>query len=275
MRHRDPGSWRSPARRLSAVAVTAALSGMAPASAQAPAYTAAQLDCAIYRGSIESRIHTVSGSQQSQETAGRDALVVFRAGAKGDGSLQMESWFDSLALWRQGGGRRDEAETDGLIGGRFRGTLTRNGSYVAEDRPFIPDEVTAFADISDPPVDLLPPLPPLPLAVRASYIDSSGWSFRRLSDSSAGGQVIRRYELGGHREHAATRTLGDSLTFEVVVKEEEAGTMAWSDREGPLRWRRQIVARSTVPAGGTIRRPIRTRLEQAIVSERVGRCNPE
>jgi hypothetical protein len=80
-------TWRSPVGRLVVLVAMLALVGPSTARGQAPTYTAAQLGCAIYRQSVQSQIHTVSGNRQSQETAGREALVILRAVALAKGAL--------------------------------------------------------------------------------------------------------------------------------------------------------------------------------------------
>ncbi|HSB55710.1 MAG TPA: hypothetical protein VLD58_15220, partial [Gemmatimonadales bacterium] len=95
---------------------------------EGPRYHPLQLDCAGYRQQAQSSILLVAGRQRSRERTGRDGVLVLRA-ARADSSIRLEAWFDTLSLWREGSGERLEPDTDGLIGGRYRGLLTPFGSF--------------------------------------------------------------------------------------------------------------------------------------------------
>ena len=93
--------------------VLAALQPIGAAAQQSgPAYHPLQLDCATYRQEVRTAIRLEGGRQRSQETTGRAGTLILRANAR-DTLVVLEAWFDSLAVWREGGGERLEPETDG------------------------------------------------------------------------------------------------------------------------------------------------------------------
>ena len=148
---------------LSAATAQPARSQQAPA-ARSFQYTAAQLDCATFREHSEGRLEAVTGARRRRETLRRDGVLHFRAHPAGD-AIAIEAWYDSLALTRESPEATLVPDTDGLLGGRFRGTLSAAGRYAVEARPFVPDEVAEVADVGGALDDLLPPLPPRALAV--------------------------------------------------------------------------------------------------------------
>ena len=163
------------------------------ASAQAPAatYHPLQLDCANYRQQVRSVIDLEGGQQRSRETTGRDGILTIRASAE-DSLLRLEAWFDTLTVWREGAGERLEPETDGVVGGRFKGTLTRSGGFSSIDRPFVPDDVAQVADVGDALAELLPPLAPIPLLPGRAWKDDFGTVISRLPDGGSAGMPVQR-----------------------------------------------------------------------------------
>ena len=105
-------------------------------AAQAPeaSYHPLQLDCASYRQQVRSVIDLEGGRQRSRETTGRDGILKVRASAQ-DSLLRLEAWFETLTVWREGSGERLVPETDGVIGGRFKGMLTRLGAFTSKRIP--------------------------------------------------------------------------------------------------------------------------------------------
>ncbi len=113
------------------------LAGSVAAQEPGASYHPLQLDCASYRQQVHSVIDLEGGRQRSRETTGRDGVLKVRASAQ-DSLLRLEAWFDTLTVWREGSGERMVPETDGVIGGRFKGLLTRSGVFTSVDRPFVP-----------------------------------------------------------------------------------------------------------------------------------------
>jgi hypothetical protein len=244
----------------------------AAAQEAAPSYHPLQLDCSRYRQEIRSVIELVGARQRSRETTSRVGILAVRAAAR-DSAIALEAWFDSLAVWREGAGERLEPETDGVIGGRFRGLLSRRGVYTETDRPFVPDEVAQVADVGDALGQLFPPLPGRPLPPGATWQDLSGTVITRLPDGRRVGRMVERYRLAQRSVKEESRLLPDSSEVRATRRERETGVYEWSREAGPVRWERDITVEVDVPAGGPVRFPFRTRIEQKVTMERVaGGC---
>jgi hypothetical protein len=247
--------------------VVLALGGARPADAQVRAaatpfrYTPAQLDCATFIEHSRARLEAETGGRRRRETLVRSGVLQFRARASG-GDVAIEAWYDTLALSRESPETTLVPETDGLLGGRFRGTLTPSGHYSVAARPFVPDEVAEVADVGGTLEDLLPPLPTAALAVGQTWSDGAGLELRRLHDSTASGRVIYRLALRArfHADTAAVR--GDTTRLPAAEDTEEDGQVDWDQQRGLLRRRRHIVIETSVPAGGPVMLPFRSRLEQ-------------
>ncbi len=235
---------------------------------QAPRYTATQLACARFVERTDSDIRGEAGGRPHDESAGRSARWIVRAAPAPNGGLSTEAWLDSLTIWRKAGASVHSPNTDGLIGGRYRGLLSREGRYTASTRPFVPDEVAEYADLRDAFADLLPPLPPDPLSPGAAWHDAAGLEIERLGDSTAGPTTIERYRLtrrtAGHDARVA-----DSVSIPVRQTTLEEGEFAWDGPRGVVGWRRTITADTDVPAGGALRVPVRSRVIQRITLERL------
>jgi hypothetical protein len=235
-----------------------------------PRYRPLQLDCASYRVTVQSEIVIQAGRQRTREETGRDGLMVLRAVAA-DSMIRLEAWFDSLSLWREGSGERLTPDTDGLVGGRYRGTLTASGGYTSSDIPFIPDEIAEIADLRDALGDLLPPLPPIPLRLGASWRDDFGTIISRTTDGVIGGRPVERYRLVRRLERAESRLLPDSTEVSANRLESETGVFSWSSELGVVRWERNLTDQVTVPAGGLVKRPFKTGIDQKVTVVRVSR----
>ncbi len=243
-------------------------------AAAAPAYHALQLDCARYQQQVQSTILLDGGGQRSRERTGRDGILVVRAEAA-DSLIQLEAWFDTLAVWREGLGERLEPETDGVIGGRFRGTLTRAGGFIERDRPFVPDEIAQVADVGDALEELFPPLPAAALLPGGAWRDGFGTVILRSPDGNSGGRRVERYRINRRSEREESRLLSDSTVVRAHRNETESSILEWSGEVGPVRWDREITVEVTVPAGGPVKQPFRTRIEQVTSVARVaGSCTP-
>jgi hypothetical protein len=244
------------------------------AQGSGPSYHALQLDCARYRQQVRSEIQVESGRQRSRETTGRDGVLVVRARAV-DTAIALEAWFDTLAVWREGSGERLEPETDGVIGGRFKGLLTRLGGFTALERPFVPDDIAQVADVGDALEELLPPLPSAALIPGTAWKDDFGSVITRIPDGTNEGRQVERYRLIRRSERQESRRLPDSTEVRADRRQSEAGVFEWSGELGPLRWDREITVEVSVPAGGVVKQPFRTRIEQRVMVERVGGgCGP-
>jgi hypothetical protein len=226
-------------------------------------YTVEQLACATFHELSRGRLQTQTGTRLRRETLTRDGVLRVRARPDG-AAIGLEAWYDSLALSRESPEGKLAPDTDGLLGGRYRGRLTPSGRYTAQARPFVPDEVAEVADMGGALDDLLPPLPSSALAVGAAWSDSAGLQLRRLPDSVAGGRVVQRLELHARTEVHQATVRGDTASIAARQVTVEEGTVHWDSRAGLLRRARHLVVETTVPAGGPVRQPVRTRLEQDV-----------
>lgn len=237
-----------------------------------PRYAPQQLECARFREVSRSNLETYVGGRARRETLGLDGEWRFRAGPARADSVRLEAWFDTLAVSRRSEEGTLEPETDALIGGRYRGVLSPDGRYRADARPFVPDEVAEVADLSRALDDLLPRLPAGALAVGAVWTDGAGLEIRRLGDST-GADSVARFRLTLRRETREGALRGDSIPLRLRQSTREEGTFAWHTRAGLLRRERHITVETDVPAEPRVRRPVRSRVEQQVVLERLaGGC---
>jgi hypothetical protein len=255
---------------ISILAGTAAVA-QAPAAVQRPAafrYAADQWRCVSLRERSRAVLEAETGLRRRRETLARDG--VWRAlGRPVPAGIAIEAWYDSLALSRQSPEGTLAPDTEGLLGGRYRGTLSPAGRFVATARPFVPDEVAEVADLGAAMDDLLPPLPPAALAVGERWGEAAGLELRRLPDSVAAGRTIQRLGLRARAESDRATVRGDTTTIAARQVTTEEGEVAWDPAAGFLRRTRRIVVETSVPAGGPVRAPLRSRLEQDVVVERI------
>jgi hypothetical protein len=228
-----------------------------------PRYDASQLNCARFFEAGDSQILTQSGGRGPMQTAGRRAVWQFRAVPAGAG-LSLEGWLDSLSVWRRSGETSISPDTDGLLGGRYRGTLSGAGAFVSRARPFVPDEVGEVAGMATALDDFFPPLPRRALGTGQSWTDSAGVTIRRLSDSALSGVLLYRFALEDQHENRRAAIAGDTLPLELRQISRERGTYVWHPTLGLLRRDRHIVVQTTVPAGGAVRQTVRSKIEQRI-----------
>ena len=186
------------------------------------------------------------------------------------GGIAIEAWYDSLALTRESPEGTLAPDTDGLLGGRYRGTLSPDGRYTAAARPFIPDEVAEVAELGGAMDDLLPPLASVALAVGQRWTDSDGLELRRLPDSVAGSRVVRRLALRSRSETDQATVRGDTTRIAAHQVTVEEGRVDWDPGRGLLRRARHLVVETSVPAGGPVRQALRSRLEQEVILSRAG-----
>jgi hypothetical protein len=231
-------------------------------------YTPEQLRCARFRERSTGVLDATTGTVRRNERLARAGIWSIR-GSPRDGAIAIEAWYDSLALSREGLQGKLAPDTDGLLGGRYRGVLTPAGRYTPSARPFVPDEVAEVADLSRAMEDLLPRLPGSALEVGGRWQDSTGIELRRMADSVAGRRTIWRLEVRGRAETEGAQLRADTLALpghEVTV---ETGRIDWDPAAGLLRRVRHLVVETSVPATGPLRAPLRSRLEQRITLTRL------
>ena len=206
-------------------------------------YTEARLGCATFRETVETEIRTAVGSSAREERAGRAGLLRLRATAA-DAGLEVLAWYDSLTVWREGPEGRSVPDTEGLLGGRWRGLLESRGRYVGSVVPFIPDEVAGVAELRGILEDFFPLLPDSALADGAIW----RWSTRTSGDS--------------------TTMVEDTLAIPVHRESVEAGSLVWSEAVGPVRWEREITVTARIPPGRPFSRGVVSAVRQVVRVER-------
>jgi hypothetical protein len=245
--------------RRGALLAALALAAVPPVPAQS--YTAAQLDCAGFAESAHSDIETETGGRIRRAVAERAGRWSVRARDTA-GGLALESWYDSLAVRHGSADSLTAPDTDGLIGGRYRGLLGRSGEYRRLATPFVPDEVAEAADAAGFADDLLPRLPPAPLAVGARWTDGAGLEIERLADSAGASGPLRRYALVRRTRVLEAVPAGDTVPIPLRQASVDEARVVWDPARGLLRRTRETVTEATIPAGGRIRAPVRTRVVQ-------------
>lgn len=242
--------------------LAAALAALAAApAARAQEYTAAQLDCARYHESARSEVETETGGRVHRARAEREGWWSFRARDTA-GRIALEGWYDSLALRHGTGDTLTAPDTDGIIGGRFRGLLQTDGRYQPGAAPFVPPEVAEAADAAAALDDLFPRLPPPGLAVSARWSDGAGLELQRLADSAAAGRLLRRYALSRRAESSETVPRGDTVPVPLRQTTLDQARIVWDPATGLLQRVRDTRIEATIPAGGRIRAAVRTRVRQ-------------
>jgi hypothetical protein len=208
----------------------------------------------------------MAGRERRERVAVAGLLIVHTRPGTRD-TLRLEAWYDSLSVRRTSPEGTVEPDTDGMIGGRYRGTLTGSGRYIAEARPFIPEGVAEVADLSQALEELLPVLPPGALRQGERW-RGAGVEFLRLSDSVAGDTLLR-FRAQRTRTSDTVAATGDSgaIPAQQTSREEEA--FVWHPGLGLLRLNRSVVVETDIPAGATVKRPVRSRVEQRISLERI------
>jgi len=226
-------------------------------------YTANQLDCARFLETVASDILTEAAGRTRRQTSDRRGVWQFRAAPSNDG-VALEGWLDSLVLSRSSPETTISPDTDGLLGGRYRGTLSRTGVYTSRVRPFVPDEVAELAEMSGALDDFFPPLPSRALKAGEEWTDSLGLTIRRLPDSASSGVLLLRFGLENRSESRAAPTPADTLPLKLRQKTEERGQFVWHPVLGLLRRDRRIVVETTVPPSRSVRQAVRSKVEQRI-----------
>lgn len=239
------------------------LAGQEPA----PRYAAAVLADAAFLESVATTIRTQVGAATRVESVGREGRWQFRTAPEGAG-VRLESWYDSLRVWREADGARVEPDTDGLVGGRYRGVLSPDGRYTPAARPFLPAEVAAVTDLADAMLRFLPPLPPAALAESAQW-DGDGLRIVRRPDSLAVGERLWRFRWVRQQVDTTREWASDSASYQVRTTLRETGDLAWHARLGPVAWLRRVTLEVEIPADGAVRRASRSRIEERTVVRRL------
>jgi hypothetical protein len=237
-------------------------------------YSAAQLNCARFLESSESDIFTQTGGRTQQQTAGRTGVWRFHAAPAVD-EVKVEGWLDSLSLWRRSKESTVRPDTDGLIGGRYRGRLSGAGLYVSQSRPFVPDEVAEVANMASALDDFFPPLPPRPLRPGQAWSDSSGVTLRRIADSGLSGVPLYRFELEARRETRTAPSKADTTSLWLRQVSQEQSTFVWHPSLGLVQLNRRIVIDASVRPGRGVRQAVRSKVEQRITVVRDLTVPPE
>jgi len=227
-----------------------------------PTYSAAQLHCARFAETSHSEIETETARGSVKATADRQGVWSFSARDSSAGVV-LEGWYDSLSLRRRTAESEVSADTDGLIGGRYRGLLRPAGGYVEIALPFIPDEVAEVADLSGAARDLFPPLPPKPLG-RGDPWRSVGLELSRLPDTVVARRSLLHFRLEARGETREAVPRGDTVPIPVRQTTVEQGDIFWSPTTGLVRRTRDITTEATIPSGGRIRQPVRSRVVQHV-----------
>lgn len=230
-------------------------------------YTAQQLDCARFLEIGESTILTQAGGRTRRQTSSRRGAWQFRASPSKE-HVALEGWLDSLTITRRSEETAISPDTDGLLGGRYRGTLSRPGAYTAQVGPFVPDEVAEVAGMHNALDDFFPLLARRTLREGEVWTDSVGLTIRRLPDSALSGVPLYRFALEKRGKAAAATTPGDTVALALRQKSDERGQFVWHPLLGLLRRDRTIVVETTVPPSRSVRQAVRSKVEQRITLER-------
>jgi hypothetical protein len=234
-----------------------------PPQEWAVGYTANQLNCAGFLETVSSEIVTEAAGRTRRQTSDRRGVWQFRAAPSNDG-VALEGWLDSLVLSRRSPETTISPDTDGLLGGRYRGTLSKTGIYTSRVRPFVPNEVAEIAEMRGALDDFFPPVPSRPLRAGEVWTDSLGLTIRRLPDSALYGVPLFRFVLESRRESRAAPSPADTVPLKLRQTSEERGQFVWHPLLGLLRRDRSIVVETTVPPSHSVRQAVRSKVDQQI-----------
>jgi hypothetical protein len=177
--------------------------------------------------------------------------------------VAVEAWYDSLAVTRRSAAGELSPDTDGLLGGRYRGLLGPAGDFTPSARPFVPDEVADVADLADALADFFQPLPSTRLAPGQAWRGPDN-VLRRLPDSVGASRPLARFAVESRRQVRRVVPRGDTLPVPVRQLVVEQGQFAWDPNDGLVHRTRDITVETTVPPGGRIRQAVRSRLVQHV-----------
>lgn len=239
----------------------------APVAAQAagPAYRATQFACARFAERRSSEVETETGTRRGSARIAREGELRL-AGIPRGGAVALVAWFETLRVWRVTGADSLVPDTDGVLGGRFRGTLEADGRYVPRARPFVPEGVREAWDLGAALDVLLPPLPPRALQVGEAWRAGDSLAIRRLADSAS----LQRYRVERRVAGRVEPAAGDTLTPPFERSVDERANVAWHAADGVVRYERRAVVEVLVPAGGAVKRPVRSRVDERSLLTREG-----
>jgi hypothetical protein len=170
-------------------------------------------------------------------------------------------------VFREGPEGRTAPDAEGILGGRYRGTLDPGGDYLARTAPFVPAALRDVFDFSRIPLHFFPPVPPAPLGPGREWSDGAGLTIWRLTDSAVSGGSLSRYRWTRRDAWEEGVAVGDSTLF-VHRSEVEDGSLQWRSGEGPLGWTSAVVAGVEFPGGAG-----RTEVTQQVSVRRIaGAC---
>jgi hypothetical protein len=223
--------------------------------------------CYAFLETVRTSIKSRSGTAAIDDKAGRDGLIVVRLG-RDTGGLGVQAWYDTLAVWRLTGSGREEPNVEGFLGGRYRGTLTRDGRYAGLAWPFVPPDLAQLADLAPVMDDFLPRLPLIDLPVGREWSDTTGLTIKRQPDTRDRTGSVRHYTWTSTRRIADRIDATDSvaIALEQLVKEE--GDLRWSPKAGPSSWTRHLAISAHVPAREGVKQSVQTAIEQDITVTR-------
>lgn len=238
-----------------------------------PSYQVAQLACVAFLEQVKTAVDARRAMESWKESGQRTGRLIVTT-TPNDRGIGFEAWYDSLVISYDGREGPVRPDTDGLIGGRWRGIMAPHGEALLEERPFMPPEVHSVSDLSDALLDFFPPLPTAALRPGSTWTDSLGLEIERLRDSAASGETVERYRWRISTEAGPEQIGGDS-TARLRQSIKDAGVLSWSRARGPLGWRREIVVEAQVGAVRGPRSPVQSRVTQEISVRRVphtGNC---
>jgi hypothetical protein len=221
-----------------------------------PAYAASQFACASYDERVRTEVRAESGGRSHLSTVSRDGVWLF-TGEPAGRDVALEGWYDSLKVERVSGDLAVRPDADGVLGGRFRGTLSPDGRYTTEARPFVPDAVAEIVRLDRALDELFPRLPTRPLRVGESWHEPPALQIRRLADSAdASGRPLWRYAITDRANGGEVR--GDSIQLEGLQQTDTDATLTWSQARG-LEWLdRRVTVTTQLPPTRTLSRAVRT-----------------
>jgi hypothetical protein len=200
------------------------------------------------------------------ERVGRDGILVVRSGPD-SGGLAVEAWYDSLAVYREGPEGRTVPDAEGILGGRYRGTLDPWGDYLPGVTPFVPVALREVFDFGRLLLHFFPPLARSPIAPGREWSDGAGLTIWRLADSAVATGPVARYRWTRRDAWEEGVAAGDS-TIAIHRTEVENGSLSWTDSRGPLAWESSTVASIEFTGGAG-----RTEVTQQVRVHRVaGAC---
>jgi hypothetical protein len=227
------------------------------------AYAARHLACAAFLEDVRTEVDARRGLTEVRERGYRAGVFVVRAEPAG-AALRFTAWYDSLTVRHESVSGMAAPDTDGLIGGRWRGTLTPFGDVSLTVRPFLPPEVRAVADLSDMPLDFLPPLPHEPVPAGGEWTGPDGLHVARLADSA---EVARyRWRLETESEVPG---IGPDSTVTLRQSSVDEGRFRWTDASGVIGWEREVRIGTRIRSGPRVGAAVRGEITQVMTVRRV------